>query len=72
MWKFLSSCSMRSGWTGLQIAALESVFLWLEEAKLYQRAAEFRLSNSHGDSSAGDAAEEANPVATKTSWKKAA
>jgi tRNA A-37 threonylcarbamoyl transferase component Bud32 len=72
MWKFLSSCSMRSGWTGLQIAALESVFLWLEEAKLYQRAVEFRLSNSHGDSSVSEAAEEANPEAAKTSWKKAA
>ena len=38
---------------------LQSVFCWLEEAKLYQRAAEFRLSNSHRESSVSNTAEEA-------------
>jgi hypothetical protein len=68
-WKFLSSCSMRSGWTGLQIAALESVFLWLEEAKLYQRAAEFRALNSQGEIGASDSAP---PIEKASIWKKAA
>jgi tRNA A-37 threonylcarbamoyl transferase component Bud32 len=69
VWKFLSSCSMRSGWTGLQIAALESVFSWLEEAKLYQRAVEFRALNSQDDISASDSAP---PIEKAGIWKKAA
>jgi tRNA A-37 threonylcarbamoyl transferase component Bud32 len=69
VWKFISSCSMRSGWTGLQIAALESVFSWLEEAKLYQRAVEFRASNSQDDVGESDSAP---PIDKASVWKKAA
>jgi len=65
IWKFLSSCSVRSGWTGLQIAALEGVFTWLEEAKLYQHAAEFRLPSTDIDNSGSGA----NQVGTPADWK---
>jgi tRNA A-37 threonylcarbamoyl transferase component Bud32 len=45
---------IRSGWAGLQIAALDGVFAWVEEAKLRQLAGEFGHSNYYDDSSASD------------------
>ncbi len=45
----LRSSGIRSGWTGLQISALEAAFTWVEETKLYQLAGEFRSGNSCGD-----------------------
>ena len=44
-----------SGWTGLQIAMLDGVFAWVEEAKLRQFANEFRQASADSDSSASAA-----------------
>ena len=50
--RFATACvrpsGIRSGWTGLQIAMLDGVFAWVEEAKLRQFASEFRHANSLG------------------------
>jgi tRNA A-37 threonylcarbamoyl transferase component Bud32 len=47
---------IRGGWPGLQRAALECVFSWIEEAKLYQLAGEFHHENSRIDSVVWDTA----------------
>lgn len=53
--RFAAACvrpsGIRSGWTGLQIAMLDGVFAWVEEAKLRQFANEFRHANVDSDSS---------------------
>lgn len=53
--RFAAACvrpsGIRSGWTGLQIAMLDGVFAWVEEAKLRQFANEFRHANAESDSS---------------------
>jgi hypothetical protein len=52
--RFIRACvrrgGIRSGWTGVQIAAIESAFCAIEEAKLYQLASQFRRSDSGGQS----------------------
>lgn len=53
-WRFLRACvrrgGIRSGWTGVQIAAIESAFHTIEEAKLYQMTSQFRHAKSSGES----------------------
>jgi tRNA A-37 threonylcarbamoyl transferase component Bud32 len=59
--RFALACArpggIRSGWTGLQIAMLEGVFAWVQEAKLRQLANEFQISNSYYATTATAAAD---------------
>lgn len=59
--QFFDAClprgGIRSGWVGLEIAALESVFTWIEEAKLHQLAGEFHHAISDEEPSAERSAE---------------
>jgi hypothetical protein len=63
------------GWAGLQLSILESIFRWLEEAKLHQLAADFRAANAP---SAVNEKQQlpflpaAKSAATKAPWTKAA
>ncbi len=64
-WKFCTDCvlrrGIRGGWTGLQLLALEGIFSWVEEAKLYQLAGEFHHDTSRVDSAAGGTTAVATP-----------
>jgi len=42
----LRKSGIRSGWTGMHVAALEAAFTWVEEVKLHQLAGEFHRENS--------------------------
>ena len=59
--RFAFACArpsgLRSGWTGLQIAMLEGVFAWVQEAKLRQLANEFQISNAYDATSVNSTAE---------------
>ena len=48
--KFLAKCAdrggIRSGWAGVQLAALECAFRWVEEMKLHQLASEFHRAET--------------------------
>ena len=58
----------RSGWTGLQMAVLESGFHWVEEAKLYQLTGEFHHSAVQDGASTSDAATGTNHGDSLTPW----
>ena len=62
--KLVATClrrsAWRSGWTGLQMAALECGFHWVEEAKLYQLTGEFHHPADSEDTSTSDDAMGAN------------
>jgi hypothetical protein len=71
--RFMVACArlggLRSGWTGVQIAMLEGVFAWVEEAKLRQLANEFHRANSREDSSATDTQESSNNQTASTALR---
>jgi hypothetical protein len=50
---YFRSDGILSGWTGLQVAALQAGFSWVEETKLRQMAAEFAASNEDAVSGEG-------------------
>ena len=50
---YFRSDGILSGWTGLQVAALQAGFGWIEETKLRQMAAEFAASDEDAASGEG-------------------
>jgi hypothetical protein len=64
---YLQRGRFRGGWTGLQVAMLENLFAWIEEAKLYQLTGEFRPATSIDTSSDGLPARAADPHEASTS-----
>ena len=62
-----------SGWAGVQLAAIHSAFVWIEEAKLYQIASEFRPAGSQEKQSDQPTSEFIDACeSTSASWSKAA
>jgi serine/threonine protein kinase len=76
-WTCIGDCvrrgGIRSGWAGVQFAAIRSAFAWIEEAKLYQLASEFRPAGSQEMPSGQTTAEAIDDCeSTAASWSKAA